>query len=148
MPPKSRTAKTTTRTTPQARVRASTPAEIATYPGPEAFEEEDGPLVDLDAMAANSADGDVHLFTLQGVDYFIPAEPPANYTLKYLRMIRTHGQEAAGAALMEWMLGTEAYEALMNYDGLTTGMLQSVMAAVQKHVAGAAERAGITAPLG
>jgi hypothetical protein len=105
-------------------------------------------FINLDQMAEKVDRSTVHLFTLNDTEYRIPAEPSAALTLRYLRMVQTQGQETAGAWLLEGMLGAEAYEALMSYDGLTMGMLSAVMAAVQKHVAGASERvAGIGGPL-
>jgi len=51
--------------------------------------------------------------------------------------------------MLEQMLGDEAYTALMNYEQLTMKMLSAVMGAVQRHVVGAAEKAGgISGPLG
>jgi hypothetical protein len=107
-------------------------------------------LVDLDAMAAEAPKPrQVSLFTLNGVDYLIDAEPDASLVLQYLLIVSSRGQEAASAILLQGVLGEEAYQALMNYKGLTMGMLSAVMKAVQTHVLGSAETAGgIGVPLG
>ena len=98
--------------------------------------------VDLDAMSGGEPEELVHLFTLKGEDYYIPAEPPASAVLRYLHRVRTEGEESAGAWLLEEMIGAEGYMALMNYDKLKMSQLSAVMQAVQRHVMGATERAG------
>lgn len=83
----------------------------------------------------------VPLFVLDGKTYTIPAKPKANITLKYLRNIRTMGEDIAAGELLEGLLGSEGYEALMNHDDLTMDQFQQVMLAAQKHVLGAIEEA-------
>lgn len=101
--------------------------------------------LDLDAVEAVRDTDVVHLFTLDEVDYFVPKEPRANVTLKYLRMAR---QDAAAAQgwLLEQMLGEDAYTALMEWDGLTTAILLRLLAIVEKLAVDAAE--AVNGPLG
>ena len=85
----------------------------------------------------------VPLFSIDDVEYGMPKKIRPNVSLRYLRMIREQGADVAGAWLLEEVIGTEAYEALMNYDGLEEEHLNQVMAIVQDHVLGQAEqRAG------
>jgi len=84
----------------------------------------------------------VPLFYIDDVEYSMPAKIPGNVALKYLRKIRTDGVEVAGAWLLEEVIGTEAYEALMNYDGLTIEQLNQVIAIVERHALGSVEARG------
>ena len=91
-------------------------------------------------------DGDVvNIFSIDDTDYYVPREPRANVTLKYLRMARTDPANAQGW-LLEQLLGEESYTALMDYDGLTTADLLKVLAIVEKLALDAAEAAN--RPLG
>lgn len=101
--------------------------------------------LDLDAVEPAQNHDVVHLFTLDGTDYYVPREPRANVTLKYLRMAR---QDAAAAQgwLLEQMLGEDAYTALMEWDGLTTAILLRLLAIVEKLAVDASE--AVSGPLG
>lgn len=98
-------------------------------------------FVDLDANKPEN-DERIVLFKLDGEEYSIPKKPRANMALKYLRLTREHGERRAGAFLLEDLLGTENYEALMNYDDLTQEQLEHVMEIAQMHVLGEIEEAG------
>ena len=76
------------------------------------------------------------LFSIDGVDYDIPAKPRANLALKYLWEVKTRGQEVAAAVLLEELVGADGFQALMAYDDLTEEQLASVMEAAQKVVLG------------
>lgn len=88
----------------------------------------------------------VELFSLDGQMYSIPAKPKVNIALKYLRLVRQQGQEVAAGWLLEELLGTEAYEALMDFEDLTEEQLETVMMVAQTAILGAME--GVAAPLG
>ena len=85
----------------------------------------------------------VPLFYIDDVEYDMPARIGPNVGLKALRMARTHGADVAEAWLLEEVLGTEGYEALMNFDDLTGTQLEQIMGIVRDHVLGQEEqRAG------
>ena len=101
--------------------------------------------LDLDAMPQTIDVETVHLFTLNETDYYVPLEPPARVSLKYLRMAR---EDAAGAQgwLLEQLLGEDAYTALMEWEGLTTDILVRLLNVVHKLAIDATE--GVKGPLG
>lgn len=87
----------------------------------------------------------VKIFSIDDTDYYVPREPRANVTLKYLRMARTDPANAQGW-LLEQLLGEESYTALMEYEALTKEELLHVLAIVEKL---ANDAAGATSgPLG
>lgn len=106
----------------------------------------DGPVeaLDLDALPQGRDTDVVHLFTLNGTDYHVPAKPGGDILLTYLQMHRQDQIAAEGWAL-EQILGSEAYAALMTWPGLTMGVLSQIQGAVKKLLMGAAESSG---PLG
>lgn len=81
----------------------------------------------------------VTLFFLGDTEYQVPAVPEANVALRYLRDVRTQGEEQAAANLMVSLLGEEGFDALCDYRGLTSKQLEAVMKAAQQHVLGALE---------
>ena len=85
----------------------------------------------------------VELFSLNGVSYSIPKKPRVNVALRYLKMAREEGTEAASAFLLESLVGEEAYKALMDFDDLTQETLGQIAEAAQKHTLG-----GLEAPKG
>lgn len=91
-------------------------------------------VVNLDEMTPIEQVPPKHLFTLNGVDYYVPGVFGANFSLKILKMVRTEGLEVATGYALEEALGEEAYNALMDYDGLTQEMLQQVTSIVMKMV--------------
>jgi hypothetical protein len=97
-------------------------------------------VVRLSTSAAPAPVEKVPLFSIDDDEYGMPKKIRPNVSLKYLRMIREQGSDVAGAWLLEEVIGTEAYEALMNYDALEDEHLNRVMAIVQDHVLGQAEQ--------
>ena len=85
------------------------------------------------------ADERVTLFFIDDHEYTIPKRPRANLALKYLDLVKKDGSDYAAAWLLEEMLGSEAYQALMDYDYLTPEQLDQVTALRQKHVLGKLE---------
>src|SRR5882757_3140203 len=81
----------------------------------------------------------VDLFSLDGEMFQIPEKPKVNVALKYLKIARIQGPDMAAGWLLEELLGTEAYEALMNFDDLTTDQLETVMMVAQEVTLGAME---------
>lgn len=82
----------------------------------------------------------VHLFTLNGVEYTIPGKPRVNIALKYLKLARQKSEIEAAMHLLPSMIGEEAFDALTEYDDLTTDMLEKVCMAAAKVTMGGLEK--------
>lgn len=101
-------------------------------------------VLDLDARqeeAASLSDERVEVFTLNGVTYDAPAKPPASLALKFLAFQRDHSDEVDLS--MQWlittMMGAQAYEALMDFEGLDPIQLMTVFQVCAELVLGAIE---------
>jgi hypothetical protein len=81
----------------------------------------------------------VDLFSIDGTMYQMPVKVGANIALGYMKTVRTKGQEAAMGWALEKVLGTAAYDALMECDDLTTEDLEQVMGVVHDNMMGAVE---------
>lgn len=81
----------------------------------------------------------VDLFSIDGHVYQMPVKVGANVALGYMRLVRTHGQDAAMGWALEQVLGEDAYTALMACDDLEPEDLEAVMRAVHDNVMGAVE---------
>lgn len=81
----------------------------------------------------------VDLFSIDGTVYQMPVQVSAGLALGYMKLVRTHGQEAAMGWAMERVLGTEAYDALINCEELKPEDLEAVMQVVHENVMGAVE---------
>ena len=62
----------------------------------------------------------VPAFSINGEVYTILTRPRTNVGLKYIHLARTKGAEIAVDFMLETLLGTEGYGALMDFDDLTT----------------------------
>lgn len=80
------------------------------------------------------------LFYIDDTEYTIPKRPRANLSLQFLDMVKSEGTDYASAWLMEEMLGTDAYEALMKLDTLEPDQLQQITDLCQKKVLGKLEQ--------
>lgn len=85
----------------------------------------------------------IELFSIDGKSYSIPNKPRVNVALRYLKLAREQGVDAAAAYLIESLIGADGYEALMNYEDLTSEELASIVSAAQKATLG-----GLEAPKG
>ena len=85
----------------------------------------------------------LELFSIDGKSYYIDNKPRINVALKTLKLLRTEGEEAAMAFMMEAAIGEEAFDALTEYDDLTPETFQAIVQAAQKVVFG-----GLEAPKG
>lgn len=96
----------------------------------------------LELTTSKSADVEqIELFSIDGKGYTIPNKARVNLALRYLKMARNEGADAASAYMLEEMVGEEGYNALMNYEDLTSETLTAIMEAAQKVVLG-----GLTDP--
>jgi hypothetical protein len=81
----------------------------------------------------------VVLFYINDRPYSIVLKPGVNVGLKYLHLVRTVGENQAMGYLLEKLLGTEGYEALMDYDDLTPEQFESVCDVASNLTLGALE---------
>jgi hypothetical protein len=94
-------------------------------------------VINFDEMPKNTDEVEqVELFKLNGKSYTIPNKARANVSLKYLNLLRKEGDAAASAYLLTTLLGEEAFDALTEYDDLTTEQFTDVVGAAQKVVLG------------
>lgn len=81
----------------------------------------------------------IELFRLSDAEediYYVPKRVGPNVTLAYIRDINRRGEAAALGALMERVLGAEAFDALCDYDDLTNEEMEQIGEAVRNHVLG------------
>jgi len=81
----------------------------------------------------------VHLFSVNGVKYFVPGAPNVTLALRYLKRIKTEGEELAQLWLLETMLTEEGFDALIAMDRLKPESLAKVVLAIQKILLGGLE---------
>jgi len=75
----------------------------------------------------------VVLFTIDDVEYSVPAKPGVNVTLKFLNEMRKSGNEMfAALGLLEAMLGEEKYNELLDYEELEDELLGQILEQVVK----------------
>ncbi len=82
------------------------------------------------------------LFSIDGVDYTIPARPRPNLALKFMWQTKTIGEDEAGINLLIAMLGEEGFKALSEYEQLTTEQFVQVMTIAQDVAMGSLEAVG------
>lgn len=83
----------------------------------------------------------IPLFSIDGQVYSIPGKVSASMALRMLDSARRQGMEAATSEVLEELLGSESYQALLRCRSLTVNHLERIMAAVQVHVLGDLEGA-------
>lgn len=83
----------------------------------------------------------VTVFSIDDVDYTVPANPRPNVSLRFMRNIKNHDENYAMAQLMEDMLGVDGWDALCDFDALTDDELTQIMDLVQELAMGGAEKA-------
>jgi hypothetical protein len=99
-----------------------------------------GPNIVSLRSAVNAPKGErVPAFSINGRVYTILTRPKTNAGLKYIHLARTKGAEIAVDFMLETLLGTEGYEALMDFDDLTEADLTAVIEAASRIMAGAVE---------
>jgi len=99
-------------------------------------------VVRLSTSAKRAPVETVPVFYIDDVEYSMPRRVHPNVGLQYLRMARDKGPEIAVVWLLEEVLGTEGYEALMGYDALTDEQLGQVMEIIKRNALGAQEKQG------
>lgn len=95
-------------------------------------------MIELTSKSATEREM-VDLFSIDGTVYQMPKRVGANVALGYMKLVRTHGQEAAMGWALEKVLGADAYDALMDCDEVSPEDLEIIMRAVHENVMGAVE---------
>lgn len=83
-------------------------------------------MIELKSTGDRSDEEMVVLFTLDDVEYKVPARPRVNLSLQYLTDARQFGEQLAQMMLLEKMLGPDGYEALSSWEDLTAEQLGEV----------------------
>jgi len=81
----------------------------------------------------------VDLFSIDDRVYQMPAKVGANVALGYMKLVRTHGQDAAMGWALEQVIGEDGYTALMNCPDVEPEDLEAIMKVVHENVMGAVE---------
>src|SRR5690606_23093016 len=66
------------------------------------------------------------IFSIDDKEYSVPKVFGVNMTLKFFNNVRTQGELAGGLALLEDALGTEDFEALLNWTELTDDIFAQI----------------------
>jgi len=84
----------------------------------------------------------VPLFSIDGIEHCIPAEPDAGLALRFIRQVRSGSLNEVEAmdALLEGLLGPESYQALLDFKGkISPKQLAQLFQAAQAAVMGVVE---------
>lgn len=80
----------------------------------------------------------VTLFSIDGTEYSVPLNVRPNKALQILHIIRTKGETAGTSFMLETLLGTEGYTALLEFDDLTEEQLEQIIKIVFELVSASA----------
>lgn len=84
----------------------------------------------------------VTLFTIDETEYTVPRRPRPNLALRFMWESKTVGEDEAGMNLLIALVGDEGFQALMNYEPLTTEEFEKIMAIATELAMGALESTG------
>lgn len=102
---------------------------------------EDIPVPEFDVLDLRSEDADtepdpVEVFRLNGKPYYVDRTRGAGVAMRFLKEIKTKGENVAVATMLVEMLGDEAYDALANFPGVTNKHLAQVVMTINKILLG------------
>jgi len=81
----------------------------------------------------------VEVFSIDDRPYCVPKDVSPSVALRFMKLARQTGTEIAMGALLEEMLGEEAYDALANCPHVTKEQFADVMTLIREHALGAVE---------
>lgn len=81
----------------------------------------------------------VTLFSIDGKEYSISTKIRPNVSLKVMNVFRKQGDTAGVDFMLETVLGSDAYEALMDFDDLEEDELEKIIKIAFELVAGTTE---------
>jgi hypothetical protein len=96
-------------------------------------------IISLRSAKNPRQDERVPAFRINGTTYSIATKPRTNQGLKYMNLSRTRGSAIAIDFMLETLLGTDGYQALMDFDDLTDDDLEAIIKAASRIMAGAIE---------
>jgi hypothetical protein len=79
------------------------------------------------------------LFSIDGKDYSIPSEIRPNQAMQIMKVFRKQGDTAGVDFMLEVLLGSEGYEALLAFDDLESDDLEKIIKIAFQMVVGATE---------
>lgn len=89
--------------------------------------------------ASERKDTRIELFSINDTSYSIPSKIKPNSALKIMRAFQQQGDAAGTSFMLETLLGTEGYDALVNFDDLEESDLESIVKIAFELVAGATD---------
>lgn len=95
--------------------------------------------INFDARPKVQEPEKIHLFTLDGKDYFIPATIRPGIALRYLYVLKMNGEQPAVAELLYAVLGDDAMRILGESDQVTQDDINVIMEIVKERALGALE---------
>lgn len=99
----------------------------------------DKPLNSIKLTSSKGEVKQVELFELDGRSYTIPNKPRVNLGLKVMRVTAKEGEAAGQAYMLEQLLGVENYDALLDFDDLTTEDFSAIVELASEIVFGGLE---------
>lgn len=69
----------------------------------------------------------LHVFTIDDKKYYMPTRVPFNVTIKAMRIYAEKGEAAALDYQLRVLLGTDGYDALMDFDDLESEDFQNIV---------------------
>jgi len=134
-------------TRPAKRTAAKRPARKTVAPAPVvAPDDVDG--INLDLIEVPAPAEREHLFTLNGIRYSFDPTPRAGMALKYLKLSREQGVDGAYGWVLEQCIGSDAYDALSEWNGLTGEILERLANIVISRVIDMDQAGSASGPLG
>jgi hypothetical protein len=82
------------------------------------------------------------LFSIDGTEYTIPVEVPPAVTLQAIERVRTEGEAAATAWIMNELLGADGWKALRECVQVNKAQLSAIMEVCRAKAYGAMEEEG------
>jgi hypothetical protein len=80
-----------------------------------------------------------HIFSIDGVQYFMPVSVPPAIALRVLEVIELQGEDAAASYVLHEVLGEEAHTALKNCQAIKSAQLKAIVEVVTERAMGALE---------
>lgn len=78
----------------------------------------------------------IHIFTIDGVEYFMPGEPSPALAMRVLEVAELQGDAAATSYMLAEMLGEESHTALKNCDKIKPAQMEAIIEIVTDHMMG------------
>jgi hypothetical protein len=69
----------------------------------------------------------IALFSIDGTEYTIPSRVRPNQGLQIMHVFRQQGETSGVSFMLETIIGTEGYNALMNFDDLEDEDLETIV---------------------